>query len=85
MAAFSDVRGPPWLVRGACRGEGIDPELFFPTGTSGPALLQLAEAKAVCRRCPVVADCLRWALATRSVGVWGGTSENDRMLLRRAG
>jgi hypothetical protein len=49
-----------WRHRSACRTE--DPELFFPVGTDGPALLQIAEAKTVCRRCPVVTECLTWAL-----------------------
>ena len=39
-----------WRGHAACRDEY--PELFFPVGTSGPALLQIAEAKTVCRRCP---------------------------------
>ena len=41
-----------WRHRAACRDE--DPELFFPIGNTGPALLQIEEAKAVCRRCPVI-------------------------------
>ena len=45
-----------WRHRAACRDE--DPELFFPVGTSGPALLQIAEAKAVCHRCTVASQCL---------------------------
>ena len=40
-----------WRHDAICRDE--DPELFFPVGTSGPALMQIAEAKSVCRRCPV--------------------------------
>ena len=38
-----------WRHRAVCREE--DPELFFPIGNTGPALLQIEEAKAVCRRC----------------------------------
>src|SRR3954452_16101154 len=66
-----------WRHRAACRDE--DPELFFPVGNSGPALLQIAEAKTVCRRCPVVSECLEWALETgEEGGVWGGMSEAER-------
>jgi len=45
-----------WRDRAACLSE--DPELFFPIGTTGPALIQTEEAKAVCRRCEVIEDCL---------------------------
>ncbi len=49
-----------WRHNAVCREE--DPELFFPIGNTGPALLQIEEAKAVCRRCPVIEQCLQWAL-----------------------
>ena len=71
------------LLRAACRDE--DPELFFPVGKTGPALLQIEDAKAVCRRCEVVDACLRWALETgQDDGVWGGMSEDERRSMRRA-
>ncbi|MBL3669999.1 WhiB family transcriptional regulator [Streptomyces sp. M2CJ-2] len=71
-----------WRTRAACRDE--DPDLFFPIGTSGPALLQTEQAKAVCRRCPVREQCLDWALESgQSLGVWGGTSETERRALKR--
>ncbi|MDT3728159.1 WhiB family transcriptional regulator [Streptomyces sp. DSM 41972] len=71
-----------WRHDAACRAE--DPELFFPIGTSGPALLQTEQAKAVCRGCPVQEQCLEWALETgQSIGVWGGTSETERRALKR--
>lgn len=61
-----------------------DPELFFPIGATGPALLQTAEAKAVCRRCLVLTECLDWALGSgQDFGVWGGMSEDERRALRR--
>jgi WhiB family redox-sensing transcriptional regulator len=72
-----------WRHRASCRDE--DPELFFPVGTGGPALRQLAEAKTVCRRCPVTAECLQEALGNGSDwGVWGGTSEDERRRTSRA-
>ena len=49
-----------WRHRAACLDE--DPELFFPIGNTGPALLQIEEAKQVCRRCEVRDACLQWAL-----------------------
>jgi WhiB family transcriptional regulator, redox-sensing transcriptional regulator len=71
-----------WLFSAACRTE--DPELFFPVGTSGPALVQTARAKAVCRRCPVMIQCRTWALTTgQAAGVWGGVSEDERRAMRR--
>ncbi|SDD18520.1 WhiB family transcriptional regulator [Streptomyces prasinopilosus] len=71
-----------WRTRAACRDE--DPDLFFPIGTSGPALFQTEQAKTVCRRCPVQRQCLDWALETgQSLGVWGGTSETERRALKR--
>jgi WhiB family redox-sensing transcriptional regulator len=71
-----------WRHRAACRDE--DPELFFPVGTSGPALLQIAEAKTACRRCPVSTECLNWALASgQDAGVWGGMSEEERRVVKR--
>lgn len=71
-----------WRHRAVCRDE--DPELFFPVGTSGPALAQQEQAKAVCRRCPVASQCLAWALQTgQDAGVWGGMSEDERRALKR--
>ncbi|UKD50849.1 WhiB family transcriptional regulator (plasmid) [Amycolatopsis sp. FU40] len=70
-----------WRHAAACRDE--NPELFFPVGTAGPALQQAARAKAVCRRCPVRANCLAEALATgQGFGVWGEMSEDERRSLR---
>ncbi len=73
-----------WRHDAICRDE--DPELFFPVGTSGPALMQIAEAKTVCRRCPVTEQCLAWALESgQDSGVWGGMSEDERRALKRRG
>lgn len=75
-------RRSDWRHRAACIGE--DPELFFPTGTSGPARMQIAEAKKVCRRCEVRETCLQWALDNHvSHGVWGGRSEDERDVLKK--
>ena len=71
-----------WRHRAICRD--VDPELFFPIGNSTDARLQTQEAKAVCRRCPVIEECLAWAQETRQdSGVLGGLSEDERRALRR--
>ncbi|MFE5901198.1 WhiB family transcriptional regulator [Streptomyces sp. NPDC056488] len=72
----------PGRPRPACENE--DPELFFPIGDTGPALLQVEEAKAVCRRCPLMESCLQGALERgETSGVWGGLSEPERRSLKR--
>lgn len=71
-----------WRFKAACQDCG--PELFFTLGTTGPALDQIEQAKAICRQCPVITPCLEWAVATnQDAGVWGGTSEDERRELRR--
>jgi WhiB family transcriptional regulator, redox-sensing transcriptional regulator len=72
-----------WRSLGACRQE--DPELFFPVAQTGPGLVQLDQARAICARCEVRAECLDFALETvQDHGVWGGKSEDERRALRRA-
>ena len=72
-----------WRGDAACRH--TDPDLFFPVGTTGPAIEQIEAAKAVCRGCEVQRPCLEFALATnQEAGVWGGTSEEERRKLRKA-
>jgi WhiB family redox-sensing transcriptional regulator len=70
-----------WRDRAACVGE--DPELFFPVGTGRYAERQVAEAKLVCQRCPVVARCADFAVTNGYEGVWGGLDDEQRRQLRR--
>lgn len=72
-----------WRANSSCRD--TDPDLFFPVGTTGPALEQIAAAKSVCNTCEAKEPCLEFALTTnQDSGVWGGTSEEERRKLRRA-
>ena len=74
-----------WVDDAACREPGIDPELFFPVNESAPPAAQLAAARAICARCPVTEQCLGWALrAGEPVGIWGGTTPEERRRTRRA-
>jgi WhiB family redox-sensing transcriptional regulator len=71
-----------WLAGAACIGQ--DPELFFPVGPTGPAVLQVHQATQVCADCSVRTSCLDLALATDAeYGIWGGLTEEERRWLRR--
>ena len=71
-----------WRSHAICRD--TDPDLFFPIGTTGQALVQIARAKQVCGECPVRVDCLEYALETnQDSGIWGGLSEEERREIRR--
>lgn len=80
-----------WLHRAVCRpdadvpvGVDIDPELFFPDGSTGLHLRQIKQAKKICNtHCPVRDECLNEALEKNYAhGVWGGLSEDERKALR---
>ena len=71
-----------WRKDAACRD--TSPDLFFPVGTTGPAIEQIENAKAVCGECCAQSACLEFALATnQDSGIWGGTSEEERRKLRK--
>jgi WhiB family redox-sensing transcriptional regulator len=72
-----------WRGRSACRDS--DPDVFFPIGTTGPALEQIETARRICTACGVADECLEFALATnQEAGIWGGTTEEERRKLRKA-
>jgi WhiB family redox-sensing transcriptional regulator len=71
-----------WRMAAACRD--TEPDLFFPVGTTGPAVDQIESAKRVCNACESNKACLEFALATnQESGVWGGTTEEERRKLRK--
>ena len=83
VESYASVENDDWRDRSACRD--TSPDLFFPVGTTGPAIEQITEAKAVCATCEAQGPCLEYAMVTnQDSGVWGGTSEEERRKLRRA-
>ncbi len=74
-----------WQFRAACRGE--DSSLFFAPNyfeRREEKLAREARAKAFCARCPVLEDCLEYALEVReNHGVWGGLNELERRAVLR--
>lgn len=60
-------------VSGSALCAQTDADTFFP-GKGG----SLREAKRICGVCPLLAECLEYALTHHVYGVWGGTSISDR-------
>jgi len=61
-----------WMGQGNCRN--YPPATFFPSDGVG-----VDRARAICKGCPVVDQCLEYALTERiEHGVWGGCSERER-------
>lgn len=70
-----------WQHHGACNGmkPKVADRIFFPTARNFAAV---AQAKAICARCPVMEICLNAALDTTTKdGIWGGRTEAERDLL----
>jgi WhiB family transcriptional regulator, redox-sensing transcriptional regulator len=79
LAPVPATGDPRWRERGACRRPGVDVDVFI-GGTAADA----AAARQVCRWCPVRGDCLDTAQARpEPAGVWGGTTADERLYLRR--
>jgi WhiB family redox-sensing transcriptional regulator len=75
-----------WQLHGACRG--MNSTYFFnPEGERGPARERRdANAKVVCRGCPVLAQCRKHALNVREpYGIWGGLSPRERDGILKSG
>ncbi len=70
-----------WRAQAAC--SGYPNTLFFPS-VETPDDVSVERAKAICSICPVIDECLEYALVTNQrSGIWGGTSEKERKSLRR--
>lgn len=67
-----------WRVDALCSQVGWD--LWFPEKGENTG----GTAKKVCARCPVVEDCLEYALGSwQHYGVWGGKSPKELADIRR--
>ncbi|MDJ0393301.1 WhiB family transcriptional regulator [Rhodococcus sp. G-MC3] len=85
-----------WQLDAVCRGNGpvghcagsdpISDVFFSPSGEGRTARRHREdEAKVVCNRCPVLAQCRQFALETNEpFGVWGGMTARERSLGRTA-
>jgi WhiB family redox-sensing transcriptional regulator len=77
LFADDDEAALAWQERALCAQ--TDPEAFFPEKGGSTR-----EAKKVCTRCDVRAECLEYALAhDERFGIWGGLSERERRKLKK--
>lgn len=66
-----------WTEGASCATVALDE--WFPEVGSTPR-----RAKEICRGCPIVVACLKWALDNNEKwGVWGGTTYEERVRIRR--
>ena len=65
-----------------CQDKNLDKEIFFPDTTDYP---KIAKAKSICKQCDskTKSDCLSFAFATKSQGIWGGTTDEERKSIKR--
>ena len=76
-----------WQERSNCKD--VDPDLFFlePLLRGKEKREKERKAKAICKGCPVINECLEHAMRTPEYfGVWGGmTADQRNALLRKQG
>lgn len=78
---YKTVAPPDWDWPALAACKGLPTDLFIPDKERGrvdPLAVQ------VCAHCDVRDECLQWALDNGEVGLWGGTTDNDRKKIRRA-
>lgn len=78
-----------WKLRAACRGHER-PDIWYPPPARADADIKrsqserrrriiVAEAKSICRRCPVQEQCLEFADSLGDYnGIWGGKTARER-------
>jgi WhiB family redox-sensing transcriptional regulator len=65
-----------WVADARCRTAGFNPEWWFPSADDS---VTRRRAVAVCRSCPVAAECLNYANRVGEVsGIWGGRTPEQR-------
>jgi len=62
-----------------CKEIGL--ELFFEDEKG--KFIDVRKAKGICSGCPILDNCLEWALHHERYGLWGGTTPYERMQIRR--
>ena len=66
---------------GSCKGQPTS--WWFPVDNRLPSLINMRKAIAICKQCPIINECLNYALRNETHGVWGGLREVEREIYRR--
>lgn len=75
-----------WFGKHVCDEECDGPKGCYRAKAEKGRLRRIRKAKELCRTCPVINECLRWAIDTRQpYGIWGGTTERERRELQKKG
>ena len=68
--------------QGSLPRNGLLPVFHPPEERTSARQERIGQAKAICRTCPAIKECLAHALnAQEPYGIWGGRSEDERAAL----
>ncbi|MEU9578764.1 WhiB family transcriptional regulator [Streptomyces chilikensis] len=71
-----------WRAYATCAEVG--PDMFFPDSKGAAVTYTENDAKKVCRHCPVIKQCLEYAVTSgQEAGVWGGLNPRELKKLRK--
>lgn len=76
----------PWADRAACKNDEF-PDAFHPGDNAAINVQMTAYALRKCAGCPVRRECLNFAISagpSSCLGVWGGTTQDQRKKMWRA-
>lgn len=71
---------PEWFDEAICKGQT---DLFYQDYNERPQARIKREQKAlaICRQCPVIAQCRQYGRDNGEYGIWGGETEDERYRL----
>jgi len=70
-----------WIAEAACRNQNT--ANFFILRGDPQQRVKRIEAYAICKTCPVQRECLDYAVINHELGIWGGTTDRERRIIRR--
>ena len=73
-----------WTLDAVCAYEAAPDGTYDPMFPNPEDEQTEAYAKSLCARCPVKSECLATALDRNEQGVWGGTTQDERRVMKRA-